>query len=140
MFNCSQTKFVAIILVLLFFLCDFLLDQFFVWPICVFVLKNGIKRLRTLSSLRAFALTIMIHRNCFETYLWRDMRFLRIDHSTPISPRPLSQSPPLYIVQAVRAPCSQRSPSHRSPTVESPPVRSPQDLSIKLKLASLNPG
>ena len=30
-FNCSQTKFVAIILVLLvFFLCDFSLDRFFV--------------------------------------------------------------------------------------------------------------
>ena len=29
-FNCSQTKFVAIILVRLVFLCDFLLDQFFV--------------------------------------------------------------------------------------------------------------
>ena len=45
LFNCSQTKFVAIILVLsAFFLCDFLLDQFFVWRFWLFVLKNGINR------------------------------------------------------------------------------------------------
>ena len=43
--NCSQTKFVAIILVLLvFFLCDFSLDRFFVWRFWLFVLKNGINR------------------------------------------------------------------------------------------------
>ena len=44
LFNCSQMKFVAIMLVLLVFLCDFSLDQFFVWLIWLFVLKNGINR------------------------------------------------------------------------------------------------
>ena len=44
MINCSQTKFVAIVLVLWSFLCDFLIDRFFIWTIWLFVLKNGINK------------------------------------------------------------------------------------------------
>ena len=40
--NCSQTKFRAIILVLRSFLCELLLDRFFIWRFQLFVLANGI--------------------------------------------------------------------------------------------------
>ena len=96
--NCSQTKFVAVTVVLSVFLCDFSLDQFF-WRIWLFVLKKGItsSAQRALSALRAFQLTglqVCDSQNLFwRLILMVRSRFLEIDPPTATPPPPTFATP-----------------------------------------------
>ena len=99
-YTLSQTKFVAIMLILLVFFLAYSLHQFFFRPICLFVLRNRIKRQLPVSikfsqsPFSPFVSKCANNRNCFgDLYLRCEGCLLEIDphpHTTPnISPPPI---------------------------------------------------
>ena len=119
-FNCSQIKFVAIILVLSVFLMPNFARQIFHLTSLTFGPQKQDKQVALIGylvlsgALRSLVSMYAIHRKCFgDLYLWCQGRFLVVDppprhfrsslHQTPPPKPPLHQSPPLHnIVQAVR--------------------------------------
>ena len=124
-------KFVAIIIIPSVFFMQFLLDRFSSDPLTSRAQKRDKEVapsghqvvLVTFSSLVS---KYAIHRNCFgDLYLWFEGLFLEIDPTAHPAPTSAPQSPPLHIAEAVRTPCSQRSPSHRCPSLPPPPPPPP---------------
>ena len=90
MLNCSQTKFVTIILVLLvFFNAIFRLTDFSSDPFDFLSSKTGSAQ-RALSALRASQL--FFSSNCFGD-LWCEGRFLEVENTPTVDP-PLLHNPP----------------------------------------------
>ena len=95
-FNCSQTKFVAIILVLsVFFYAIFCLTDFSSDAFDFSSSKTGWtgSAQRALSALRAFQLCFS--SNCFgDLYLWCEGRFLKVEDTPSVDPPYCPTRPP----------------------------------------------
>ena len=159
MFNCSQIKFVAIILVLSVFLMPNFARPIFRLTSLTFRPQKQVKQVALFGylvlsgALRSLVSMYAIHKKCFgDLYLWFQGRFLVVDppptsgphctKPTPPPPTPPPQSPPLHnIVQAVGTSLQPKTYSHRCLLQLSgtpPSMLSPYATSSEINLASLD--
>ena len=149
--NCYQTKFVAIILVLLVYFI-----RFFVWPIWLFILKNGLKcsAQRALSSHRAvqptslqvcdsqklfWRLILTVWAAVLRGWLLKQQHHPPPPQSSLQHPSPINPPIPTPAHRLGRTGTLQpKTPPPPIVAPPPPPLRSPYAPSIKLKLASLN--
>ena len=135
--NCSQTKFVVTILVLFVFLCNFLLDRCFVWPM-IFRPEKRNKQVASsghwvfLEPFSSLVSNFAVHRNCFgDLYVWCEGWLLRcwtpIPHNIPPPPPtsvPSLHSPNLHLCTSFR-PEGPHAAKDPIPTVAANPQLSP---------------